>query len=208
MPPGKSCYLGFPKLNPASGWLIFIWHLIGDKFPPSASGSLSCAPIRTCQPGSLLKNDLRAHAQSAACAGFAGWLCQAAQDDPPTALLPANSSKLSFPLERRVNYYPWLFCGSKHIQRLADHIAVGMRIICRTQRSAQRKVNKQCPRRFHILRHLPAHDDANGRNPRLFQYTRNQSHGLLANRSAGHQQSGFCSGVFQKAGSRWRSFFQ
>ena len=62
---------------------------------------------------------------------------------------------------------------------------MGSCVIGRTKGSAKRKMNEERPGRFYILGYFPAHHDADGRNTGFFEYTRDQSHGLLANRSAG-----------------------
>jgi hypothetical protein len=62
----------------------------------------------------------------------------------------------------------------------------------RPKRSAKRKMHEECSRRFHVLGYFPPHHDTDGRNTRFFEYTCDQSHGLLADRSARDQQRCFC----------------
>ena len=77
----------------------------------------------------------------------------------------------------------------------------------RTKRRAKRKMHEERSRRFYVLSYLPAHHDADGRNTRFFEYTCDQSHGLLADWSARDQQGCFCTRRQQPAGCSRRGHF-
>jgi hypothetical protein len=91
---------------------------------------------------------------------------------------------------------------------MPNHGPMGIGFVRWPARSAQGETDEHRSRGFHVLGDLPAHDDAHGREARLFQHARDQSHGLLADRSAGYQQGGFCAGLFQPAGCRRSGLLQ
>src|SRR3990172_860720 len=90
---------------------------------------------------------------------------------------------LPLPRPRRVHDGAWLGRVRQHRQRLPNNAALRFSVPCRTERRAKWEFDEQGARWFDVLGDLPAQENAHGCDTRLFQNPRNQSHGLLADRS-------------------------
>ncbi len=114
---------------------------------------------------------------------------------------------LSLPEERRVDDRPRLLGGLQNDERLPDNRTMSFSLIGRTKWSAKRKMHEERSRRFHVLGYLPAHHDADSRNAGFFEYSSDQSHGLLADRSTRDQQGRLSIRRQQPVGGCRRSHF-
>ncbi len=85
---------------------------------------------------------------------------------------------------------------------------MGFDIARRPEWRPKRKFDEQRARRPDILRDFTAHIDAYCRDASFFYNARNQSHGLLADRSTRHQQRRLCADLEHSLRSSRRSLSQ